>query len=184
MKKAALIAGALALTASVAFPALAATRNSGTSSPVTCTGGGADGTVTVSPDTLWPPNHKMVNVTVSYADTENDGGATGETTMVTITGVSETDGTTTSNAEVPDTLKGSGAPGTVQGPDAVPGATAPGSDPSSPATAQVQLRAERSGTDGHGSGRTYAITVSCMDSNEPGNSTATVDVFVPHDMGQ
>lgn len=184
MKKAAVLAGSLALAASTAFPALAATRNSGTSSPVACTGGGADGTVTVSPDTLWPPNHKLVNVTVSYADSDNDGGAMGETTMVMITGVTETDGTTTSNAEMPDTLNGSGAPGSVQGPDAVVGPTAPGSDPSTPATAQVQLRAERSGTDGHGSGRTYAITVSCMDSTEPGSSSATVDVFVPHDMGQ
>lgn len=181
MKRSAVIAGALALAASVAIPALAATRDSGTSAPVACSGMGADGTVTVSPDTLWPPNHQMVNVTVSYADTEGD--TTSESTMVAISGVTETDGGTTSNAEMPDTLKGSGAPGSVQGPDAVVGATSTGADPSPDATAQVQLRAERSGTDGHGNGRTYAISVMCMDSNE-GSGTATVDVSVPHDQGQ
>ena len=48
-----------------------------------------------------------------------------------------------------------------------------------PEKMKVHLRAERSG---RGHGRTYTITVECVDAG--GVSTSTVDVFVPHNRGQ
>jgi hypothetical protein len=189
-KRLALGAAAVA-AAGVAVPSFASSgdRTTGSSS-VACN----DGTVYYSPTTIWPPNHKMVPVHISYADTDNDG----DTTTIAVTGVTETDGTTTSDATVPDTLNGSGAPGSVQGPDAAADANYPptaGSDPNTPATWTEDVRAERSGTDGHGSGRTYTITVQCTDTNgtDPSQTnefgpntetgTATFTVTVPHDQG-
>jgi len=189
MRTARLLVGgaAVATLAALVIPASAASQGSGTGSAA-CTG--ADGTLTWTPTTLWPPNHQMVPVTISYTDTDasNDTPEMTESTAVMITGVTETDGGTTTNAltQPGDTLHGSGAPGSVQGPDAVLGATSAGSDPSPAATASVQLRAERAGTDGHSGGRVYAISVSCTDSGTEMTSSgsATIDVTVPHDQGQ
>lgn len=177
-------------TALVAFtvPALAAPSSpaGGTGGPVACN----DGQVTWTPSRLWPPNHKMVPVTISYADTDGDG----DTTSITVTGVTETDGSTTNNALVGDDLQGSGAPGSVQGPDAMTDPSHPattGSDPSTSATYTEDLRAERSGTTGHGGGRTYTLTVQCTDMggsdpSEMGGTSQSVHitVTVPHDQGR
>ena len=194
VSKRAAIAAAIVAAGGATIPAALAANNpqGGTSADKPCN----DGVVHVSPDNLWPPNHQMVPVTVTYTDNEGDG----DTTSVSVTGVTEQDGGTTNNALVGDDLQGSGAPGSVQGPDAAQDMkTAPtmGSDPSggspTPATWTEDLRAERSGTDGHGSGRIYTITVQCtdmggMDMNDPDEGmmqtgTATLIVTVPHDQG-
>jgi hypothetical protein len=186
--KRAAFGAAAVVAAALAVPALASPSSpqGGTGGPVACN----DGQLTWTPSNLWPPNHKFVPVTISYTDNDGDG----DTTAVTITGVTEQDGANAPvNATVPETLHGSGKPGQI---DAQPDATHPdtaGSDPNTAATATEDVRAERSGTDGHGSGRTYAITVQCMDSggvdtNDPSEFTgetnsATITVTVPHDQG-
>jgi hypothetical protein len=179
---------AVAGVAAIAFavPALAdqhspAGGTGGTNQSVTCD----DGYITWNPENIWPPNHKYVPVTISYYD--NDGSSTdGDTTMVAVTGVTESDGgSTPMDATVAETFNGSGKPGQV---DAQPDSATPtpGTD-SSPATFVEDIRAERSGTDGHGSGRVYAITVQCMDNGgttpETSGGSATFDVTVPHDQG-
>jgi hypothetical protein len=145
-----------------------------------------EGTVTWDPQSIWPPNHKMIPVKITYTESnDNDG----DTTAVTVMGVTETDGTNApQDATVAETLNGSGKPGQI---DAAPhdntGDPTTGSD-TTPATYTEDIRAERSGTDGHGSGRTYTITVQCTDSGssdnaEPSSGSATIKVFVPHDQG-
>jgi len=149
-----------------------------------------DGTITWTPTNLWPPNHKLVPISISYVDNDNDG----DSTMVAVTGVKETDGSGPAlDATVAETVNGSGKPGQI---DAQPDTDHPatnGSDPGTPATYTEDVRAERSGTDGHGSGRVYDLTVQCSDSggtdpkdlNEATTEMNSVDiqVTVPHDQG-
>lgn len=189
MKPSARCAAALALcTAALSgAPALAGAPNpQGGTGTASCN----DGTLNWTPNNLWPPNHKLVPVTITYTDNDNDG----DSTMVSVGNVTETDGGTTNNALVGDDLKGSGAPGSVQGPDAMTDPNHPatnGSDPSTPATWTEDLRAERSGTDGHGGGRIYTLSVTCTDmggsdpTEMPGQSqTVSITVTVPHDQGR
>lgn len=183
---------AVAGVAAIAFavPALAdqhspAGGTGGTDQSVTCN----DGYITWTPTNIWPPNHKFVPVTISYYDTDGDG----DSTAVAVTAVTETDNGQTYDATVGQTIRGAGQPGAQQGPDAQPdtaGAT-PGSDPNTAATFVEDVRAERSGLDGHGSGRTYTLTVQCTDSGStsdpsemsPETGTANITVTVPHDQG-
>jgi hypothetical protein len=133
-----------------------------------------DGTITWSPTTLWPPDHKMQTITIQYSDTDSDG----DSIKITV-------GTISDNQVVGgEELNGSGAPTSVQGPDwSGTGNNASASDPGT-ATTTAEVRAERSGTDK--AGRTYSIQVMC---NENGptelnqSGTATLTVFVPHDQG-
>jgi hypothetical protein len=106
--------------------------------------------LTASPNRLWPPNHKLRVVSVSGAtDPEDD-----DLTTV-VTGVTQD-----------EPVNGLGDGDTA--PDAVLG----------PASHQVRLRAERSGT---GDGRVYRIAVTITD--EFGLScSSTVRVAVPHDL--
>jgi len=103
-----------------------------------------------SPNRLWPPNHKLRVVSVSGAtDPEGD-----DLTTV-VTGVTQD-----------EPVNGLGDGDTA--PDAVLG----------PASHQVRLRAERSGT---ADGRVYRIAVTVTD--EFGLScSSTVRVAVPHDL--
>jgi hypothetical protein len=189
-KRTALGAAAIA-AAALTVPALANPHSpQGGQGSIACN----DGTITWNPTNLWPPNHKYVPISISYSDTDNDGGATGETTMVTVDSVTETDGDGAAlDATVAETVNGSGKPGQI---DAQPDADHPatnGSDPNTPATFTEDLRAERSGTDGHGSGRVYDMSVTCTDSaaadpnhaDEAAGEMQTVDlqVTVPHDQG-
>lgn len=65
MKKSSLAVGAGLLVAfGLLSPAGAGTRNTG-SGTRPC---GDDGTITWSPDTLWPPNHKAQKITFTYSD--------------------------------------------------------------------------------------------------------------------
>lgn len=180
------VAAAVIAAAGAAVPALGAAPNP---QGGTGTAGCNDGTVTWTPTNLWPPNHKMVPVTISYSDSDGDG----DNTALMLNSVTETDGSTSSDATMPDTLKGSGAPGSVQGPDAMTDATHPattGSDGGADATWTEDLRAERSGTDGHGGGRTYTLNITCSDMggtdmNETTGESQTIDIVVtvPHDQG-
>ena len=143
-----------------------------------------DGTVSVTPDAIWPPNHKMVTVTITYVDNDGDG----DTTAIVVGAI--TDNQMTNGVED----VGSGQPAAQQGADwSGTGNMGTGSDGGGNAQTTAQVRAERSGTDP--SGRTYDIKVTCTDSN--GSATAgagegpmmsemqTVDLFVtvPHDQG-
>lgn len=111
--------------------------------PPICTG------LVASPNSLWPPNHKLRLVTVSGgSDPEGDDITT------TVTGVTQ---------DEPVNGLGDGD----ASPDAVLG----------PASNEVRLRAERSGT---GDGRVYRLAVTVTD--EFGLScSSTVRVGVPHD---
>jgi hypothetical protein len=108
--------------------------------PPVCTG------VTVSPDTLWPPNHKFTVVTLVGA-TDPDG----DQTTLTVTGVTQD-----------EPLDGLGD-----------GDTAPDAARVTGRSDQVQLRAERSGT---GDGRVYRITFTVSDGKDRCTGTVYVAV--------
>jgi hypothetical protein len=115
--------------------------------------------VVATPDTLWPPNHKFVPVSVVVTATD----ICSTTTSCSVVSV-------TSNEAVD--AHGSGH----TGPDWI--TTNPG-PAASPADLGVELRAERTGG---GSGRIYTINVQCSDPS--GNTaTAATTVSVAHDQG-
>jgi hypothetical protein len=108
-------------------------------------------TVTTEP-LLWPPNHKYRLVTLAGA-TDPDG----DTVTLTVTGVTQD-----------EPLNGLGDGDTA--PDAKTG----------PASNQVWLRAERSGT---GDGRVYRISFTGSDGHG-GTCSGSTTVGVPHDQGK
>lgn len=204
----------LALVGTFAFAMPGHAANSGQSSrtygtnSADCTKPG-DGTVTASPDVLWPPNHKMKTITVSYFEGTNngDGTATGDGDGDKISLADFTVGQVDAGAKGPNDDgegQGSGQPGVAAGKQ--------GADYTTPANGQgtgeqkwagskpvadtvvwsttVQIRSERAGSSGPNGGRVYAINVTCHSSDateDPGNdnaSTATVFVCVPHDQSQ
>lgn len=111
---------------------------------------------------MWPPNHKMQDVSVTATDDDGSG-----TVTITVT------------PSVTDVAGGDGGPN--HDPDYTPEKPTGTGDGS--ATADFQLRSERSGK---GTGRTYTIDwVATFDDHEctskqAGNSPFTVTV--PHDM--
>jgi len=149
----------------VAVPALSAAPGSpqgGTGGPVAC----GSGTITWSPSNLWPPNHKLQLVTITYTG-DNDGD------MATVAVTGGTDNDTVGGVE----MNGSGQPDAAgQGPDVVPGPPGTGPD-NKPVTTTAQVRSERSG---RGTGRVYSLTVTCTESDGD-MGTATATVAVPHD---
>ena len=107
--------------------------------------------VTVSPNILWPPNHKMVPVAVGVTVTDAcDAGVSNSCRIVSVT----------SNEPI-------NGPGD--------GNTAP--DYQITGRLTLNLRAERSGS---GSGRIYTVGVACTDASG-NSSTEAVAVKVPHD---
>jgi hypothetical protein len=153
--------GAIGLTALAAAPAGA--KGGGGSGTTPC----GSGTVTWSPAVVWPPNHKLVTVTLQWDENDGDG----DTNTLTVDGITSTG--------VDD--KGAGQPSSKQGPDY----TGVGNSGSAPdgqlATTTVQVRAERSGTDK--AGRTYTIDLTCHSGDDPMDGHAMAVVTVPHDMG-
>lgn len=111
------------------------------------------GTCTASPNRLWPPNHKMVNVATTVNVTDNLSGPAGFTLLAV-------------SSNEPDNGLGDGdTPNDIQG-------WAVGTPDTS-----GQLRAERSGT---GNGRVYRLTYQGAD--VAGNTaTCSMAVAVPHD---
>ncbi len=111
--------------------------------------------VEVSPDTIWPPNHKMVPVHASVVARDLCG-------PVTVTLVSVV------NSEADNGPGDGNTTGDVQG-------AAVGT-----ADFDYLVRSERSGS---GNGRTYTATYKAVDPS--GNAaTASAATFVPHDQGQ
>jgi len=112
--------------------------------------------VTLSSSVLWPPNHRMVNVTAPVTATDACSSPT-----VVLDSIASGE---------PDDAAGSSdgnTTGDIQG-----------ANPGSP-DFDFQLRAER---DGGGEGRTYQVNYGAVDSS--GNrSTASSLVLVPHDQG-
>lgn len=172
-----LTAGVTALTVAVSVPAGA--RSGGGSGSSSCMGtvDPADaGSITWSPAVVWPPNHKLVPITISWVENSSSP-VDSDSNTLKVTGVTSTGLDTTGS--------GSGQPTAKQGPDyetsgyknATPTATAPDG---SAATVIVYVRAERAGTDK--AGRTYTINLSCQSGMEPAGTSAAV-VTVPHDMG-
>jgi hypothetical protein len=182
-KRLALGAAAVA-AAAIAIPASARTGASGGDGSQACTNQAntADGTVKPSVTSLWPPNHKMHTVTISYTAPGSD--VPNDASSIKITGIIDDQ----ANADGSGEVQGSGAPTDVQGLD-WSGIGNSGTAPEGqPASTTVQLRAERSGL--FKAGRTYTIMVSCGEQDagsgvdNPGESgTASVTVTVPHDQG-
>ena len=114
--------------------------------------------ITVSPNVLWPPNHKMVQITPTVTAADNCGGDL--TIGLESISMNEGDETTTSDLNHENTMGDGNTTDDVQ----VDGA------------GNISLRAERSGSS---SGRTYTITYSATDAS--GNtSEASAVVTVPH----
>jgi sugar lactone lactonase YvrE len=109
-----------------------------------------------NPSVLWPPNHKMVPVTVGVTAKDNceEKPAWPACKIITV------------SSNEPENGLGDGD-------------TAP--DWGITGNLTVNLRAERSGT---GSGRVYTITVRCTDASGNNSTTKTVAVTVPHDQGK
>jgi hypothetical protein len=161
-------AGILVGGSAAAYPALATpAHTAGGSGSTSCN----DGTVQWSPTTLWPPNHKMQTINISYTDTDGDGDST-SISVSSITDNQMTGGVEDVGAGNPHLSDWSGV-----------GNSGMGSDPSTPATTTAQVRAERSGPNGS---RLYTISVMCSDmggTDVAQNGTASLTVTVPHDQG-
>lgn len=114
-------------------------------------------TLSVSPDTLWPPNHKMVHITPTMTATDN----CVPDPVVELTSITMNEGEETNTYDPSyDTSVGDGH--TIDDIQVEDG--------------NIYLRAERSGT---GSGRVYTIIYTATDAS--GNSaTANATVTVPH----
>jgi hypothetical protein len=109
-----------------------------------------------NPSLLWPPNHKMVPITIATHASDNSG--------------SLTLGATVASNE-PQNGLGDG--------DTAPDWTTPAINQTT-GVINLQLRAERSGG---GNGRAYTIAITATDPS--GNtSTKNVVIFVPHDKGK
>jgi hypothetical protein len=126
---------------------------------------GDDSTITYNgPLKMWPPNHKLQDVSITALDGDAEP-ATDDTTL-------------TVTFEVLDAVGGDGGP--QHDPDVLfpEGPVAMGNPE---ATVPFQLRSERSGK---GEGRTYEITATAaFDNGLPtGSCSTTFEITVPHDM--
>jgi hypothetical protein len=140
----------------------------------------SDGSITYSPSTLWPPNHKMVPITISYNQPCDEGAFPNPPSSVCATGpMTLTVNSITSNEEPPG--NGCGKPDPAQGPDWT-GVGLTNTVQGEPATVTVtpSVRAERCGT---GTGRTYTINVTCIDEELDESASVDLTVTVPHDQG-
>ena len=118
--------------------------------------------VSVSPDTLWPPNHKMVSVSATVTAIDNCD-AVPDIILESIT-VNEGEESNTFDANYYSSTSDGNTSDDIQDADF------------GTADYNISLRAERSGG---GNGRIYTITYSATDAS--GNiSTASATVLVPH----
>ncbi len=115
-------------------------------------------TVIVTPDILWPPNHKMINITPEVIASDN---CTAAPTIL-LTSITMNEGDETNSFE-PSYDANIGDGNTLN-------------DIEVEENGKIYLRAERSGT---GMGRIYSITYSAIDA--AGNiASASTEVNVPH----
>ena len=169
------LASAVVLGAGV----LASTASAKPSSPSEPTSCASDVSLTISQTVLWPPNHKMIPVTITASDTDGDGDSA-NVMIGTITNSDETNGSELNGSGKPDASAMTDQQGSGQ--------SASLTDPGS-ASLTVQLAAERSGHDivhqNGTSGRTYTIPVTCSESGAEmlSGNTVNMTVFVPHDQG-
>jgi len=113
--------------------------------------------IVASPDTLWPPNHKLVPVSITVSATDNCHPSP-SCRIVSVTANEPALGPGSGNTD-PDWIVSEPGPKV------------------SPAMLGVELRAERAGG---GTGRVYRIDITCTDTS--GNTTAgSTTVTVPHD---
>jgi hypothetical protein len=167
--------GILAAAAVIILSAAPMAHANGGQANVLC----SDGNITLSPSTLWPPNHKMVPITISFFQPCDDGPGLTPGSVCGTGPISLTVNSITSSEEPPG--KGCGKPDPKQGPDWT-GVGLTNTVQNEPATVTVKpsVRAERCGD---GPGRVYDINVTCLD--EELDEAGTVDLFVtvPHDQG-
>jgi hypothetical protein len=166
------IVAAFAATALIFAPSAFAKKppKSGGSATVPC----GDGVITYSPTTLWPPNHKMKGIGISFAETETS--SDGDTLGLQINDIS-------SNQQSDDDEGGHGCgqPTSKQGPDfsfSTAHISGPSGDDTVTLITSVEVRAERCARDG---ARVYTIDVSCDD--DGGTDDATLTVTVPRSRG-
>lgn len=125
---------------------------------------GDDATITYDgPLKMWPPNHKLQEVSITATDGDAEP-ALDETTLAVTFAVTDAAG-------------GDGGP--QHDPDVIPGAPATG-NPS--ATVPVQIRSERSGRSGPDGQRVYDLTANATFDNGTSQCSHTFQVVVPHDM--
>ena len=150
----------LTATAAVTLAALTPAYASTGSAFVGCGQVGDTSTtgITYSPIILWPPNHKLVYVTISYLD--NADPSEGNTSTIHVNSVTSSQGSPYTIG-----LDGSAPEG-------------------SPAVTTVGLTAERDGN--NKAGNVYTINVTCSENDVGGggeSQSVSLTVIVPHDMG-
>lgn len=128
-----------------------------------------DGTILVTPETLWPPNHKLKTIDITYVETATD--TAPDTISLTINSITDNE-----IAQDPGTAGTSDSCGPSDADWVFDNTPVTNTDPTAAATT-VQVRAERCGNDK--AGRTYTINLTCSGSD---GTTATIDVpvVVPH----
>lgn len=164
-----LIGGVAAFLLVLTPSAFAKPSSGGRQATVDC----GDGVITYSPSTIWPPNHKMKTIDISFAESEAT--SDGDTIGLDVTSI-------TSNQETQDDMGGFGCgPDTaVQGPDFGTLPTPVTGPDTAPVTTSVEVRAERCAK--IKSPRVYTIDVTCTDEG----TTDDVQLFVTvsHDKGK
>jgi hypothetical protein len=163
----------------LALPASAGSHFEGGQASIPC---GA-GQVIVSPIQLWPPNHKMRTISITYIDNSaagaTEGNNDGDQESLAINSI-------TDNQSGLDDEGGHGCgPSTAkQGEDwTFSTNTITGTDPANIGTT-AQIRGERCGRDNND--RIYDINVTCGDPDAGSSSNPTtvdLNVTVPHDRG-
>ena len=135
-----------------------------------------DGLVTFSPIMLWPPDHKLTQIDISFAEPQPESTTdTGpETLGIQVTGIS-------SSQDAEDAAGKSGCgPETGAGDDWVFDTTpvlGPAGDDTATVSTSVQVAAERCAK--LKTARVYTIDVTCSDS-DGATDTAQLTVTVPH----
>jgi hypothetical protein len=164
-----LIGGVAAFLLVLAPNAFAKHSSGGGQTQVPC----GDGTITYSPVTLWPPNHKMKTIDISFAESETTSDS--DTLGLQVTAIS-------SNEDAQDAAGNCGpekAAGDDWSFDPTPVVGPTGNDTVTVSTS-VQVAAERCG--GDKTGRVYTISVTCTD--EGGTDSVPLTVTVAHDHGK
>jgi hypothetical protein len=166
-----LIIGVAAFLLVLAPNVFAKKLSSGGTAQVSC----GDGLVTYSPIMLWPPNHKMTQIDISFAEPHPEGTTdTGpETLGLAVTGIS-------SNQDAQDAAANAGCgPETGAGDDWVFSTTpvfGAANDDTATVSTSVQVAAERCAK--LKTSRVYTIDVTCTDS-DGATDTAELNVTVP-----